>query len=84
MKPLPIRVSSHSGMRADEHPRMVTVGDEEHRVIRLLSGSIEESHDSKQMVRRYTVLTDRHVTMEILHAADGLWYLLAISPALGR
>ena len=75
MKRRQVQVDCYAGSRADERPRRVREGDREHIVARLLGSSVEESLASKEQVRRYRVLTDEGLTLDLTRASDGNWYL---------
>jgi hypothetical protein len=75
MKLRPIRVECYAGGRADETPRRISFDGREHVVARLLAESIEESPTSNQRTRRYKVLTDEGLVMEVVRFSDGTWGL---------
>lgn len=74
MKPQPVQVDCYAGGRSDERPRRVRTGGKEHVVARLLSSSVEESSGSKDRTRRFRVLTEEGVILELTSTGDG-WYL---------
>jgi hypothetical protein len=69
-----IGVECYAGGRADERPRRLTIDGRQHTVARLLKESVEESRDDRQQTRRYKVLTDEGLVLEIVRC-DGDWYL---------
>jgi hypothetical protein len=75
MKRHQVQVDCYAGSRADERPRRVRESNREHIVARLLGSSVEESLASKEQVRRYRVLTDEGLTLDLARASDGKWYL---------
>src|SRR5262245_26929494 len=75
MKLHSIQVECYAGARADERPRRAIIGGREHNVARLLNESVEESLAKKGRTRRYRVLTDEGLILNILRADDGTWYL---------
>jgi hypothetical protein len=75
MMPRAIRVGCYAGGRADETPRRISFDGREHAVARLLAESIEESLGSNQQARRYKVLTDEGLVLEIIRSSDGTWGL---------
>ncbi|HLF84736.1 MAG TPA: hypothetical protein VI837_11225 [Blastocatellia bacterium] len=77
MKFRTVRVECYAGGRADETPRRISVGGREHFVARLLAESIEESLASNQQQRRYKVLTDEGLVLEIVRSSDGAWHLVS-------
>jgi hypothetical protein len=70
-----IRVECYSGARADETPRRISFDGQEHVVTRLLAESVEETLASGQQVRRYKLLTDEGLVLEVARSSDGSWYL---------
>lgn len=75
MKHERIEVECYAGSRADERPRRVRVGNREHVVARLLSSSVCESVESREQVRRYSVLTEEGLLLELALTSDGQWRL---------
>jgi len=75
MKRRQVQVDCYAGSRADERPRRVRAGDREHIIARLLSSSVEESLSSKEQTRRYRVLTDEGLTLDLALDGSGKWYL---------
>ena len=75
MKSRQVQVECYAGGRADERPRRVKIDKREHTVARLLSSSVEQSLDRNEQVRRFRILTDEGLTLEIVRASDGNWYL---------
>jgi hypothetical protein len=73
----PIRVECYAGGRADETPRRISFGGREHVVARLLAESIEEPLESNKQSRRYKVLTDEGVVLEVVRSSDGAWSLVS-------
>jgi hypothetical protein len=72
----PIRVECYAGGRADETPRRISIDGREHVVARLLAESIEESPASNQQTRRYKILTDEGLVLEVVRSTDGTWCLV--------
>jgi len=72
-----VKVECYAGGRADETPRRITVGGCEHVVARLLAESIEESTASNQQTRRYKVLTNEGLVLEVVRSSDGAWRLVS-------
>jgi hypothetical protein len=70
-----VRVECYAGGRADETPRRISFGGREHVVARLLAESIEESLASNQQTRRYKILTDTGLVLEVVRSSDGAWRL---------
>ena len=77
MKLRTIRVECYAGGRADETPRKISFDGREHVVARLLAESIEESPASNQQTRRYKVLTDEGLVLEVVRLSDGTWRLVS-------
>ena len=76
MPPHSVRVECYEGGRADETPRHIIYGEREYVVVRLLAESLEQPLDSKQeMRRRYKVLTDEGLVLEVFRSSDGTWSL---------
>ena len=75
MKLRPVQVDCYEGSRADERPRRVISGSKKHIRVRLLNSSVEESLASKSRTRRYSVLTDEGLLLDLVLASDGRWYL---------
>jgi hypothetical protein len=73
-----IKVESYAGSRADQRPRRVIIEDREHVIVRLLYHSIEESLKSNVQTHRYRVLTAEGLTLEVIRANDGEWFLQSI------
>ena len=73
----PIRVECYAGARADERPRRISFDGREHVVDRLLSESIDESVSSRGQTRRYRVLTDEGLVLELVRSSDGSWHLVS-------
>jgi hypothetical protein len=46
-------------------------------VKRLLAESVEQPLASRQQVRRYKLLTDEGLVLEVAHSSDGSWYLVS-------
>lgn len=76
-----IRVECYAGGRADETPRRIVFDGREHVVARLLAESLEESPESNQHTRRYKVLTDDELVVEVARLSDGTWRLVSQAPA---
>ena len=77
MKLRAIKVECYAGGRADETPRRISFDGREHVVARLLAESIEEPPASNQQTRRYKVLTDEGIMLEVVRLGDGTWRLLS-------
>jgi hypothetical protein len=73
----PIRVECYAGGRADETPRRIIIDGREHVVTRLLAESIEQPLGSNQQSRRYSVLTDEGLVLEVVRSTDGAWRLVS-------
>jgi hypothetical protein len=71
-----VRVECYAGGRADKTPRRISFGGREHVVARLLAESIEESLESKQQTRRYKILTDEGLVLEVVNSGDA-WSLVS-------
>lgn len=72
-----IRVECYAGGRADETPRRIGFDGREHVVARLLADSIEETLTSNQQTRRYKVLTEEGLVLELVRSSDGTWQLVS-------
>jgi hypothetical protein len=70
-----ITVECYAGSRADERPRRVIIDGREHVVARLLEETLDESSDSKARRRRFKLLTDEGITLDVIRSGDGAWYL---------
>ena len=71
-----VTVECYAGGRADETPRRISIDGREHHVARLLDESVEEPLErNQQSRRRYRVLTDAGLVLELLRTNDGAWYL---------
>jgi hypothetical protein len=71
-----VTVECYAGGRADETPRRISIDGREHLVARLLAESVEEPLErNQQSRRRYRVLTDAGLVLELLRTNDGAWYL---------
>lgn len=81
MKLRTVRVECYAGGRADETPRRISFGGREHAVVRLLAESVEESPASNQQTRRYKVLTDEGLVLELVRSSDGTWGLVSQAQA---
>jgi hypothetical protein len=75
MKRLAIEVECYAGSRADERPRRVLIEGHSYRVARLLSSSIERSLATTSQVRRFRVVTEDGLQLDIIRTADGDWFL---------
>lgn len=72
-----VTVECYAGARADETPRRVSFDGREHLVTRLLDESFEERFErNQQSRRRYRVLTDAGLVLELVHTNDGAWYIV--------
>jgi len=76
MLPAPIHVECYAGGRSDEHPRRVTTENRVYVVARLLAESVEESLAPNQQTRRYKVLTQEGLVLEVVRSSDGAWRLV--------
>jgi hypothetical protein len=72
-----VRVECYAGGRADETPRRISFDGREHVVARLLAESVEESLAANQQTRRYKVLTEEGLVLEVLRSSDGAWRLVS-------
>jgi hypothetical protein len=72
-----IRVECYAGGRADETPRLIIFDGREHLVSRLLTESVEELLESKQQIRRYKVLTEDGLELEVVRSRDGTWEIVS-------
>ena len=72
-----VRVECYDGGRADETPRRIGIDGREHVVARLLAESVEESTASNQQSRRYKVLTEEGLVLEVVRSSDGAWRLVS-------
>ena len=75
MKLRAINVECYAGSRADERPRRVIIDGREHLVARLLEETLDESSDSKTQRRRFKVLTDEGIVLDVIRSGDGSWYM---------
>ena len=73
MKLHAVTVECYAGGRADETPRRIVLDENEYFVRRLLGESIEQSPDGKQSLRRYKVLIDQGLVIELVRFEDGTW-----------
>ena len=72
-----VTVECYAGARADETPRRVSFDGREHLVARLLAESVEEPLErNQQSRRRYRVLTDAGLVLELVRTNDGAWYIV--------
>jgi len=72
-----VRVECYAGGRADETPRRISFDGREHVVARLLAESVEESLAPNQQTRRYKVLTEEGLVLEVVRSSDGVWRLVS-------
>ena len=72
-----VRVECYAGRRADESPRRIYFEGRAHLVARVLAESIEEPLASRQQVRRYKMLTEEGLVLEVVRESDGSWYLVS-------
>lgn len=72
-----VRVKCYAGGRGDETPRRISFDGREYVVARLLAESVEESLASNQQTRRYKVLTDEGLVLEVVRTSDGAWSLVS-------
>jgi hypothetical protein len=70
-----VRVECYSGARSDERPRRVYVNDRQHIVARLLSSSMEEAAGSRKQARRFRILTEEGLVLDLVRYDDGRWYI---------
>lgn len=70
-----ITVECYAGSRADERPRRVVIDGREHIVARLLEETLDESSDSKARRRRFRLLTDEGIVLDVIRSGDGAWHL---------
>ena len=73
----PVIVECYAGGRADETPRRISFGGREHVVARLLAESIEQPFESNRQTRRFRVLTDDGLVLEVVRSDDGSWSLVS-------
>ena len=72
-----VRVECYSGGRADETPRRISFDGREHVVARLLAESVEESLAPNQQTRRYKVVTELGLVLEVVRSSNGAWQLVS-------
>jgi hypothetical protein len=77
MTPTPIRVECYAGGRSDERPRRVTIENRVYVVARLLAESVEVSLITEAQTRRYKVLTEEGLVLEVVRSSDGAWHLVS-------
>jgi len=77
MTPTPIRVECYAGGRSDERPRRVIIENRVYVVARLLAESVEVSLITEAQTRRYKILTDEGLVLEVLRSSDGAWRLVS-------
>jgi hypothetical protein len=77
MLPAPIRVECYAGGRSDERPRRVIIENRVYVVARLLAESVEVSFITEAQTRRYKVLTDEGLVLEVVRSSDGAWRLVS-------
>jgi hypothetical protein len=53
----------------------VIIDGREHLVARLLEETLDESSDSKAQRRRFKVLTDEGIVLDVIRSGDGSWYM---------
>jgi hypothetical protein len=53
----------------------VIIDGREHLVARLLEETLDESSDSKTQRRRFKVLTDEGIVLDVIRSGDGSWYM---------
>ncbi|MFL6213726.1 MAG: hypothetical protein ACJ74J_07485 [Blastocatellia bacterium] len=75
MERLAVQVECYAGSRADERPRRILIEGRQHTVARLLSSSIEQSLKTTAMLRRFRVITDAGLQLDLIRTADGDWFL---------
>jgi len=68
-----ITVECYAGSRADERPRRVIIDGREHVVARLLEETLDEGSDSNARRRRFKLLTDEGILLEVIRSGDGAW-----------
>jgi len=76
MRQRTIIVECYAGTRADQTPRRIRFGGREHVVSRLLAESIEQPLGIGQQ-RRYKVLTEEGLVLELVRSSDGAWRLVS-------
>jgi hypothetical protein len=79
MRSVAVEVECYSGGRADETPRRISFDGRVFVVTRLLSESVERSAARNQEIRRYKVLTDQEMVLEIVRLSEGNWQLVSCS-----
>ena len=77
MKHRKVSVECYAGTRADQTPRRIRFAGREHIVVHLLAESVEEPLASNQQTRRYKVLTDEGLVLEVVRSSDGAWRLVS-------
>ncbi len=77
MTPAPIRVECYAGGRSDERPRRVIIENRVYVIARLLAESVEVSLITEAQTRRYKVLTDERLVLEVVRSSDGTWHLVS-------
>ena len=81
VKPVPIQVECYAGGRADEKPRRIRISGREHVVERLLSSSLELTPPASRPFRRFRVLTEDGLELDLLCDPDGEWFLDGVHTA---
>jgi hypothetical protein len=71
-----VRVECYAGTRTDETPRRISIDGREHVVARLLAECLEHPLGLDQQ-RRYKVLTDEGLVLEVVRSSDGAWRLVS-------
>jgi hypothetical protein len=80
MQRLPVQVECYAGGRADERPRRVLIADRWHRVARLLASSHEQALTTAASRRRFLVVTEDGLKLDLVCTASGDWFLEGQQP----
>ena len=73
----PIRVECYAAGRGDERPRRLTIENVVYVVAGVLAESVEESFPTRGRVRRFKILTEEGLVLEVVRMSDGNWYLMS-------
>lgn len=75
MKHRAVQVECYAGSRADERPRRVRFEGRPHTVARLLSSSLVQPLATSAPLRRFQVVTEDGLQLDLIRTADGDWFL---------
>lgn len=75
MERVAVQVECYAGSRADERPRRVRIEGREYTVARLLSSSVEQSRAASAVTRRFRVVTEDGLQLDLARTAAGDWFL---------